>query len=190
MSTENGFIGVTRKVYSAISLLLAIPCAVSLVFWVLLITTYVIGSFLFDLQWLFVEEITEFWLVSFGYLAFSYALVRGRHVITDFVITRLKGQTKRILRVVTTLLAIFAVSYMSWRAFEWFVKGWTRKAVTASLIQTPFWPFYLILFVGLAVFLLGLLLELTLSILSITHRKDYKLRPEELSSREELEELR
>ena len=190
MNEQNKTFNTLKRAYGIIALIPAVPCAISLVGWVILITIYVIGSSFFNRQWLFVEEITEFWLVAIGYLSFSYALLKGRHVITDFIVIRLPPTARRILKILTSLLSVLAVSYMTWRAIEWFEKGWERKTVTSSLLQTPFWPFYLIVVIGLFTFLLGLSLELPLDIVNLIKHKDYTLKAKRLTSEEELEDLR
>lgn len=189
MSRADEVINTLRKAFNISSNILAVPAAVSLVLLVLLITAYIIGN-RFGVHWLFVEEITEFWLVSFGYLSFTYALVKGRHVICNFAIVRLPLKAKRVLRVVTTYLAILATSYLTWRAIEWFIKEWTRKTVTATFMQIPFWPFSLIVVIGLTAFLIGLLLELALSIVAAIYNKDLQIQHDKLASQEELEGTR
>jgi len=190
MSEENKTFNTLKRAYGIIALIPVVPCAISLVGLVILITIYVIGSSFLNLQWLFVEEITEFWLVAIGYLSLSYALLKGRHVITDFMVIRLPVVARQILKIFTSLLSMLAVSYLTWRAIEWFVKGWERHIVTSSQLQTPFWPFYLIVVIGLFTFLLGLALELPIEVINLVKHKDYTLKEKHLTSEEELEELR
>lgn len=155
-----------------VSLATAAPCAVALVAWVFLITSYVVGRALFNVPWLFVEEVTEFWLVVIGYFSITYALMWGRHVAVDFVTSWLPSGIRRGLRVFTGFLALPIVGYMTWRAVEWFVKGYEREIVTASRLQIPFWPFYLVVVIGLAIFFLGLMLELCFSVIALVQRRD------------------
>ena len=172
MSKGDGMVSIIKKTIRIISLATVAPCAVALVAWVFLITAYVLGRALFNVPWLFVEEFTEFWLVVISYFSFTYALWGGRHVIVDFVTTSLPTRVRRVLRVFTSFLAVPIAIYLTWRAVEWFVKGFERQIVTASRLQIPFWPFYLTVVIGLAVFSLGLTLELFLSVIGLVQGRD------------------
>lgn len=172
MSKADSVISIIKKTVRIISLALAAPCAIALVAWVILITAYVLGRAIFNVPWLFVEEVTEFWLVVIGYFSFTYALSTGRHVIVDFVTTSLPARIRRGLRVFTSFLAVPIAIYLTCRAIEWFVKGVERQIVTASSMQTPFWPFYLTVVIGLAVFSLALTLELCLSVIGLAQDRD------------------
>ena len=160
MSKTDAMIAVMRKTMRIMSLTLATPCAIALVAWVFLITAYILGRALFNVPWLFVEEFTEFWLIVIGYFAIAYALMWGRHVAVDFVTTWLPDRVRRGLRVATSLLALPIVMYLIWRAIEWFIKGY------------PFWPFYLVVVIGLSALFLGLLFETCLSVIGMAQGRD------------------
>ena len=172
MSKTDAMITIIKKSMRIMSLALAVPCAIALVAWVFLITAYILGRLLFDVPWLFVEEFTEFWLIVIGYFAIAYALMWGRHVAVDFVTSWLPEKARRGLRVATSFLALPIVIYLAWRATEWLIKGYERGIVTSSQLQIPFWPFYLVVVIGLSVFALGLLLELCLSIIGLVQGRN------------------
>ena len=172
MSKTDAMIAVMRKTMRIMSLTLATPCAIALVAWVFLITAYILGRALFNVPWLFVEEFTEFWLIVIGYFAIAYALMWGRHVAVDFVTTWLPDRVRRGLRVATSLLALPIVMYLIWRAIEWFIKGYQRGIVTSSRLQIPFWPFYLVVVIGLSALFLGLLFETCLSVIGMAQGRD------------------
>ena len=165
-------IGIMKKVVHIIAVALAAPCAFFLVVWVLLITSYVVGRAFFGTAWLFVEEVTGFWLVATSYLCIAYALWHGQHIRIDFVTDLLPIRVRRGLKVVSGSLAVPITSYMTWRAVEWFVKGFERKMVTASIVPILYWPFYLIIVIGLAAFSFSLTLELCLSVIGLVQGRD------------------
>ena len=171
MSKTDAMITIIKKSMRVISLAPAIPCAVALVAWVFLITAYVLQRAFFT-PWIFVEEYTEFWLVVISYFSLAYALMWGRHVAVDFITTWLPARAKRGLRVFTTFLALPIAAYLLWRAIEWFVKGYQREIVTASRLQIRFWPFYLVVVIGLATLNLGLILELCLNVIGLVQGRE------------------
>ena len=172
MSKIDAMIAIIRKAMRIISLTLATPCAIALVAWVFLITSYILGRALFNVPWLFVEEFTEFWLVVIGYFAIAYALMWGRHVVVDFVTSWLPARVRRGLRVFTSLLALPIAMYLVWRSIEWFIKGYERGIVTSSQLQIPFWPFYLVVVIGLSALSLGLFFEICLSVIGLVQGRD------------------
>jgi TRAP-type C4-dicarboxylate transport system permease small subunit len=172
MSKTDAMIAIIRKTMRIVSLTLATPCAIALVAWVFLITAYILGRAIFNVPWLFVEEFTEFWLVVIGYFAITYALVWGRHVVVDFVTSWLPRKARRGLRVATSLLALPIVVYLVWRSIEWFIKGYQRGIVTSSRLQIPFWPFYLVVVIGLSALSLGLFFEIFLSVIGLVQGRD------------------
>lgn len=148
------------KITAVTSIILVTPAAVALVAWVLVITVFVTGRALFNLDWKFVEEFTSYFLVLVSCLALLYALRIGSHIRVDVVTRLLPKRVQNILEVVTVLLAVVIVGYLVLRGWMWFqygIENEVRSQFPSNLLQ---WPVYLLAPIGFAALGLGLLVQL------------------------------
>jgi len=151
---------ILEKVIDRASGIAIAPCVVALVVWVFVFVVYVIGRQFFDMVWLFVEEYTGYWVVFLAYFSLAYALKSGAHIKSDLVTRRLPKRVSSILEIITGLLAIPLVVYLTWRSIGWLAYGVEREARAVSSLHTLMWPVYLFVTIGLALFALILLLKL------------------------------
>lgn len=135
------------------------PAAVLLFGWVFVFTAYVISRQVFGGSFLFVEEYTMFWLVVVGYFGILYAFVTGRHVVVEFGVRALPRRAARVVTVLTNLIACAVACYMTWRGIELFQREFTRRTVTTSGLQTPFWPFILLMAIAVGLLAVAIVLD-------------------------------
>ncbi len=163
--------GAIEKVMRAVSLVAIAPCAATLVFWVFLITVYVIGRRFFNLQWVFVEEFTGYIMVFITYFSWIYVLRKGGHIGVTFVFDRLSKKAKSTLGLVTSFLALVLVCYLLWRSTQWFAYAFEHNLYSSAL-HIVLWPAYLMVPIGLALFAFGLALDFCLKVIRLVPRRD------------------
>lgn len=156
-----------EKLMNIISIVSIAPCIIVLVFWVFLITTYVIGRHFFNLQWTFVEEITGYMMVFIGYMALAYVFKVGGHIEVKFIFNRLTNKAKSILELITTGFVAFPMlCYLIWRSIQWFYYGFEHK-ITSNNLHIFLWPVYLFVTIGLSLFVFEVVLDFCLKIIKL-----------------------
>ncbi|MFC2008879.1 TRAP transporter small permease [Chloroflexota bacterium] len=135
------------------------PAAVLLFGWVFVFTAYVISRQVLGGSFLFVEEYTMFWLVVVGYFGILYTFVTGHHVVVEFGVRALPPRAARMVTILTNLLACAVAFYMTWRGIELFQREFARRTVTTSGLQTPFWPFILLMVIAVGLFAVAIVLD-------------------------------
>ena len=153
-----------NKVTDIASRALLAPCVVLLVAWVFLIGSYVFGRAIFNVNWLFVEEFTEYWLIMLAFFCLAYTLRTGGHITIDIVTRLLSKRVRSILVVITGLLALGFACYLLQAGVGWFWEAWVGGKRSWYPSSVLLWPYYLFVPVGLAVFSLALLHELYRSV--------------------------
>jgi len=116
----------------------------------MLVTTVdVISRFLFNLPVLGSIEITGFLLVATILLGIPYAAAKKQHVTIDILTYKLSDRKRLVLHSITTLVAIILFSVVVWRSIQYAILMDKMNRVTAVL-QTPIFPFVLLVAFGFA----------------------------------------
>lgn len=163
---------ILEKIIDRVSGIAIAPCAVALAVWVFVFVIYVVGRHFFNMVWLFVEEYTGYWVVFLGYFGLAYALKTGAHIRSDIVTSRLPKKVSNILSIVTGLLALPLVGYLTWRSIGWLAYGIEHGAHAVSTLHTLLWPFYLFVPIGLSLFALVLLLKLVRDVIVLARGEE------------------
>lgn len=155
-----------EKVAHIISSRVTLVCAVISVGWVCVFTAYIISRF-FEAGWLLVEEFTGYWLVLIAYMPLAYALLTDTHIRIELVTSRLPERVRSILEVCTDVIGLVFASYLLGRSVEWLVHGieyGTRASASSYIIL---WPIYLVIPVGLALFVLVFMVKIARSVMEL-----------------------
>jgi TRAP-type C4-dicarboxylate transport system permease small subunit len=116
------------------------------------------------------ELVTEMNVILvFGAVAFV-VLERG-HIRIDALDPHLSKLTNYILRLVSHILSILVCGFMSWRTFFLVQEMMETKICNAGLIQFPFWPFAVAVFLGFIFFTIAFILVLCRTITGGTEAK-------------------
>ena len=138
---------------------LAGTAAVVLVGWVIVFVVYIIARAVFTVGWMFVEEYTQYFMVLVIFFALLYTLRVGGHMKVTIITRVLPKKVRDTLEMVTTLLSLIIVVYMTHKATLWFWHGLADSVHAPFRSNTLLWPIYLLPPIGLAALSLGLLLE-------------------------------
>ena len=141
------------KKISSLTLLLGYISGIVLFFMMVLTVLGVCLRYFFNNPLLGLQEITEFMLVVFVFLALPYTQAKGDHIRVDFVLEHLPVKIQRLINPIIRLLSILlllAVSVMG------VLKGLQMREAhyISSILSIPVYPFYFV--VSLGVFAMAL----------------------------------
>ena len=163
---------VCDKVVYITSIIFIAPCAVLLVAWVFMFGAFIISRTIFNTNWLFVEEYTEYWLVLIVFFSLLYTLRKGGHINVDTVVKLLSKKTRNILALITAFLSLVLVCYLTSKGVAWFQYGLAEGVRSLTPLNTLVWPVYLLIPIGLAALSLGLLIRFFRLVMWLVWAKD------------------
>jgi TRAP-type C4-dicarboxylate transport system permease small subunit len=172
MQVKNKFVIVDAAVTKVIGWFVIIA-EVTAAIMMLLLVADVISSKIFNVP---VPSAAEFVtelnvILVFGTVAFV-ALERG-HIRIDAFDPHLPKIANFILGLFSHILGILVCSYMSWRSFILVQEMLETKICNAGLIQFPFWPFALAVFLGFMFLTIAFILILCRTVIGGTEAKQY-----------------
>lgn len=128
---------------------------------VFMTAAYVTGRQWFGLQWLFVEEFSNYFLVFWAYFPLAYTFKTGGHVRVTSVVRTLPRKTAILLDAITSVLALAVISYMAYVAItDLVLTAYAKHTVSAAISRMPLWIPYLIIPLGLLPFSLTMVVHI------------------------------
>jgi TRAP-type C4-dicarboxylate transport system permease small subunit len=124
----------------------------------ILTTVDVIGRYFFNAPLGGVVDLTEFSVLLMTFLSFAYCGYRGAHVVIELLYDRFGHRTQMVLRVVANLAGAALFGVMAWRLVVQSVDV-REFAESSQLLTIPFWPFYIAIAFGAALFAWVMLLR-------------------------------
>jgi TRAP-type C4-dicarboxylate transport system permease small subunit len=148
-------------------------CVAALVAGVVLYGVYILGrAFLpFPLGWIFVEEVTEYWVLFLAVFAASYTLRTGKHVDIDIVTSHLPEKVRNVLTVITTLVALVIACYIVKQGVIGALYGLRVGIRSVGPLNMLLWPVYTFIPIGFVLLSFELLNHLCQSIVRLTKGK-------------------
>lgn len=124
----------------------------------LLITSDVLGRFLFNSPVIGTADLSSYGMVIAVYCSVAYcALVKG-HVSLDLIVAKFPQRGQAIIDSVTGFVSLAFFSLIIWRSVVSLMSSCERGEVSLTL-QIPSWPFRIILVIGIVILCLVLLLD-------------------------------
>ena len=137
---------------------------VSIVFAVimmLLIVLDVILRFAFNAPLIFVEEISGYLLVGIVFLGAAYTLQVDGHIHIDIVVRLLSKRAQLIFGAVISVLGLLYLCAVTWHSFGMIMSSYQVGAASWTILVTPLWMPQLLIPIGLMVFCIQAILEVT-----------------------------
>jgi TRAP-type C4-dicarboxylate transport system permease small subunit len=131
--------------------------AVLIVVTAAIITMNCIARYVFNWPLMFVDEYSCYMLVALVYLGLGATLRAGKHVYVDMFVGKLPAPLQRAMSIATMGLGILPLAIMSWYSWKSFWSIYTGNIVSLTPLQTPLWVPYLMVAVGLTIFLLDMI---------------------------------
>ncbi len=105
-------------------------------------------------------ELTQLSLVFIVFLSFGFAQHNKDHVEIDFVYQHIPSKLRGVMSYISILTYFGIVIVMCWRVFVYGIRMRSSGAITSSL-KIPHWPIILVGGVGLILYVLALISDLT-----------------------------
>ena len=146
---------------------------VTLFLMMLLITTDVIGRYLFSMPVKGAMEIDEMMMTIIVFLSLAYCTVMKRHIIVEVVLYRLPVSVQIILSSVSSLAGAVIIAII---ARQTFLNGWDElfspTGTITMMLRIPAAPFLFVAFIGFVLMFLELLIEAIHSIAGLINIQD------------------
>lgn len=153
------------KVVGTISTGLSSVAMFTLVACILFMVIYIMLRSLFNISWMFVTEFVGYFTVLWAMFALAYTLRTEGHIRIDAATRLLPKKARGILEVVTTLLSLVIVIYLTQKGVLWFQYGVEEDVRSVILRDVRQWPIFLLVPIGLASLAAALLLQLYCSVI-------------------------
>ena len=85
------------------------------------------------------EELVGFGLASLVFLALAHAMDRGSLIRVDLILVRLRGGPRRVVELVSIVVALSVTSFVGWYVWLAVVRYWNRNTVSAPSGLVPLW---------------------------------------------------
>ena len=124
----------------------------------LLVTSDVLGRFLFNRPILGAAEMSLYLMVIAVYCAVAYCALMKGHVAVDLLVSRLPRRGQAITDSVTGLGSLAFFSLIVWASVKALAFSFSRHEVS-WLLDIPTWPFRAVLVIGVVMLCLVLLID-------------------------------
>ena len=135
---------------------------------VLILTTNVIGRYIFRHPLIGTVEIEELMLVVLVFFGIAYAQLKKRHVSIPFIVDRLPVYLRNIINNVAIFISLLVFVLITWRSIILAKLYWENR-VSSLYLEIPLAPFVLIITLGCIIMSLIIFLDY-ISTLKDLHR--------------------
>lgn len=108
----------------------------------------------------FIEDFTGYLFVAVAFLGLADTFTSGNHVRVTLILGRLKDNSRAIVEIFVTIVALMIMGWLTHVAVELFLKSWETGVRAQTVVQTPLWIPRAAMVPGCLVFMLVLLLHL------------------------------
>ena len=120
----------------------------------------VVGRKVFNFPVRGYEDLVEFAMVVFAFLAISYCQRLGGHVRMEIIIGRFKGRTLWIFECIGILIAMYIIAVLMYYSYAHFGRAWDIGDSSID-IELPIWPSKLLVPFAFAMLLGRFTIQLT-----------------------------
>jgi TRAP-type C4-dicarboxylate transport system permease small subunit len=99
----------------------------------------IVSRFLFNAPTTWVLEISVYLSISAGFLGAAYTLQHNAHFSITIITQRLPKRGRRILRLVTTSMALIYCLVFAWKGYQMVVSSHKLGLTSESFLETPLW---------------------------------------------------
>jgi TRAP-type C4-dicarboxylate transport system permease small subunit len=149
-----------RRVLDMVNGVMAMACVACLVVMVLLTMADVTRRTFAGKSIEGVNELGEVMMVVIVFLGVAYAEQRRAHVSMTLVVRRMKPQVAAAVEAAGLLLVVLIVAWMLWVTTDRALVSFAANEYRFGLVRIPIWPARAVIVLGLAAYLLQLVLRL------------------------------
>lgn len=105
----------------------------------IIICVEIISRFLFNSPTTWVLEISVYLCIAAGFLGAAYTLQHNAHFSITIVAERFSEKGQRILRLVTSSMAMIYCMVFVWKGCEMVISSHELGLISETLLETPLW---------------------------------------------------
>lgn len=139
-------------------------CGALIVAFTLLLMVNVVSRYVFDAPIFFAEELALLILVWMGYLAIAYSVSQDKQIGMSVVVDRLPEKAREAVSIIVDVIMLFISCLLLWSTIGWLQSTSVAFEQVVSL-DTPKWPFYLVLPVFWVALIIHILRQLAAKLL-------------------------
>ena len=143
-----------------LALLLLLLGAIGMIISMFLGVADVVGTKFFDLPVPGALEVTESTMVLIVFGALAYTQSRRGHIRVELLYNHVGPRGKSFMEATTHLLAFTYFALLAWQGWHEFLYSWEIREATMGSVRFPLYPARCLLFIGTALLLLQLVLDL------------------------------
>ena len=131
------------------------------------------GRYFFKLPLYGADEAVGFLLLCVIACAFSYTQREKKHIRVEVLTEHLPKRVQSILDIINYVFSVAISGLITWQlseAAKKFILGLQGGAPTSEILYLPWYPFYIILALGFAVYTLILLVDTIIAIARMAHK--------------------
>ncbi len=138
---------------------------------VFLVTTDVAGRYFLNKPLPGTYELTQCLMIAIVFLPLAYVQRMRRHVAVEFVVSRLSAKVRLIFETTVLSLGIFLFGLLVWRSY-WIATVSVEIAERSmGRVAWPYYPWRIILVLGVFLMLVRLVLDLTHTIRALREKR-------------------
>ncbi len=144
--------GVTKGMRTLDTVMTKIEDVITITFMIVMTTVILIGvvmRFILKMPNLYGEEISRYSMIIVAFIGISIGVRQKAHLGIDGVVNSLPAKAAKVLRVIASLVAMFAYGLLTFEAYA-FVSYSKRMHQLSPAMRLPMWIVYCILLVGFA----------------------------------------
>jgi len=140
--------------------------ALLLVLMMLLITTDVLGRYFFSKPTYVADELSGYALVAITFLALSQTEKLNKHMRVTSLVSQLSPKIRKWLGLITAILTLLFAIWFTWSTSVTVIQIHKQGIISLSIMHTPQWTVHTLLPIGLSMFVLASISNITKRILS------------------------
>lgn len=164
METSGRRFNAFNKMVETVSNIAVSIGAFLVVIWVLVFVAYVVLRKLFNINFLFIEEYTSYWVVLVVFISMGYTFRKGEHIRVDTVTSRLSSKTRNILDIISVLGGLGVSCFLAKSGMDWVLSGIKQGSHYMGGMESLLWPTYLWIPIGYVLLSLELVVFLWIAI--------------------------
>lgn len=108
---------------------------------------------------LFAEEISGYLVAIIGYFGAAETLRTNRHIRVEVLLNRFSEPIRVRLNVAAHVIGLVVITVFGWHVIAFLDKAFTRGTTSASMLAVPLWIPQAAMLIGMAAFLLQIVVE-------------------------------
>ncbi|MBA7639663.1 hypothetical protein ES703_47323 [subsurface metagenome] len=135
--------------------------SIILVGMMLLVTSDVIGRFLFNSPIHGTMEVIEFMMIGLLYFTLAHTQAIKAHINVELLTSRFSPRARLICEIITYFVGLIVFALITWQGAASAAEAWRIGEITFGVIEFPIFPAKVLIPIGSFIFCLRFILDIT-----------------------------